>query len=77
MQECFREHPDIYGEELRGDDEEGEGAPSSEDGAAPEGDAAVAKGSQQATAEVEKKQGAVSAAVTEVKTKTEEKAAEQ
>jgi intermembrane space import and assembly protein 40 len=26
MQECFREHPDVYGAELEGDDEEGEGA---------------------------------------------------
>jgi hypothetical protein len=25
MQECFREHPDVYGAELEGDDEEEEG----------------------------------------------------
>jgi mitochondrial intermembrane space import and assembly protein 40 len=25
MQECFREHPDIYGAELEGDEEEEEG----------------------------------------------------
>lgn len=25
MQECFREHPDIYGAELEGDDDEEEG----------------------------------------------------
>ena len=40
MQDCFREHPDIYGAELAEDDEEEAAAPAS----APEGvEGAVAK----------------------------------
>lgn len=41
MQDCFREHPDIYGAELD-DDEEGQGAPASLDESAIPGESAAA-----------------------------------
>lgn len=65
MQDCFRQHPDVYGAELD-DDEEAPAAPVSEDAPAPQSTASAAE--IEAASHPEEKRARAKETVAETKT---------